>query len=59
MLFSREHEDIRFLAPAWADDSVHKVILIGCGPLSELQGDEFQDVLNERFGDRKEVFNVN
>ena len=35
---------------------LRKVILTGCGPLSETQGEEFQKVLNLRFGDRKEVY---
>ncbi len=33
---------------------IRKLILIGCGPLSEKQGNEFQKELACRFGDRKE-----
>ena len=44
VLFAGRHSDL-----------VQKVILIGCGPLSAKQGDEFQQVLCARFGDRRAI----
>ena len=37
-------------------DSLGKVILIGSGPLSASQGDAFQQILQERFGDRQDYY---
>ncbi len=37
-------------------ESLEKVILTGCGPLNKAQGDDFQQTLNERFGDQKEYY---
>ena len=35
---------------------LHNLILVGCGPLNETQGVEFQNELNLRFGDRREYY---
>ena len=37
-------------------DKVTKTIAIGCGPLNNKQGDEFQDELILRFGDRRDYY---
>lgn len=37
-------------------NSIQKAILTSCGPLNQVQGDEFQKVINVRFGDRKEYY---
>lgn len=36
--------------------SLQKVIAVSCGPLNKIQGDEFQNELNKRFGEKKEYY---
>ena len=37
-------------------NTIQKAVLVGCGPLSEEQGEEFQCVLSIRFGDHEDEY---
>ena len=37
---------------------LQKVVLVGCGPLNQTQGSEFQEVLCQRFGQRQAYFDA-